>query len=50
MGTDTQFLTRPNNIGMAPDRAAQGKARTRHEGWPGAIAYRVRDHCHPAHV
>ena len=32
------------------DRAAQGKARTRREGWPGAIADELRDHCHPARV
>ena len=32
------------------DRAAQGKARTRREGWPGAIADELRDHCHTARV
>jgi hypothetical protein len=32
------------------DRAAQGKARTRREGWPGAIADQLRDHCDPARV
>ena len=42
--------TRPRARWWHPRSRGAGNARTGREGWAGAIADQLRDHCHPARV
>ena len=58
MGTDPhspsafgyEFVAVPSSATVASAIARRRATPARREGWPGAIADQLRDHCHPARV